>query len=355
MKSCVFARSGVPDRPRPAVRGLRFCVRNFGWIVLAGLLLLASAAGCRSTFPAGWTTNQPPVTRAASWNQQEPAVQREPPSFQEGWSSGFSDGRSGQLPAGVERESAQFEAYIASKRAVAWADWQRGYDRGFAAGLESGQKHAEHNSLFGLPLPNGTHSLVGPPASRRAAVPTADPPLDTRARPSSAASTAAEADPRPLPSGEEVPRSPAAGTAGDRLAAAIRQQTTVPASEIPTSPQDGPEAPDAARVDPTTTPPQPAVVIWEETRLPASSSATSQNEPAQAVANLGAVEPTTLWPGQIAPGQIAPASAGTAPPPSDSHRQADFSVPDHPVISERTVGLRITDGIRGLPLRPRRD
>ncbi|MDP1561056.1 MAG: hypothetical protein Q8M16_06640 [Pirellulaceae bacterium] len=114
--------------------------------LILGLACLPLGAGCRSGSPSDWVGERVAMTHA--WHDQSSQVRGEDASFQEGWRSGFHDGRSQASLPSPEREPAQFEAFMNSKRDEAMSNWRRGYDSGFIAAGNSDTRHHAHAELF---------------------------------------------------------------------------------------------------------------------------------------------------------------------------------------------------------------
>ncbi len=106
-------------------------------------------AGCRAGAPAEWTMERMAMSEA--WYEQSQAHRGQDASFQEGWRSGFAEGRASFSQAWVERDPAQFEAYVWEKREQAQANWREGFDSGFSAARAQKKKHGDHGALFGTP------------------------------------------------------------------------------------------------------------------------------------------------------------------------------------------------------------
>lgn len=129
----------------------RICVwRGVGVFGLGCVL-----AGCRAGAPAEWTMERMAMSEA--WYEQSQAHRGQDASFQEGWRSGFAEGRASFSQAWTERDPAQFEAYVWEKREQAQARWREGFDAGFTAAQAQKKNHSDHGTLFGIPsLAEGT-------------------------------------------------------------------------------------------------------------------------------------------------------------------------------------------------------
>jgi len=106
-------------------------------------------AGCRAGAPAEWTMERMAMSEA--WYEQSQAHRGQDASFQEGWRSGFAEGRASFSQAWTERDPAQFEAYVWEKREQAQANWREGFDSGFSAARAQKKNHSDHGTLFGIP------------------------------------------------------------------------------------------------------------------------------------------------------------------------------------------------------------
>jgi len=126
-------------------------------------------AGCRAGTPAEWTMQRMAMSEA--WYEHARAHQGQDANYQEGWRNGYAEGRSSFSQAWVERDPAQFEAFVWERREQAQASWRQGYDAGFSAAREQNSKHGNHATLFGTPSLVPSHQPADPLAGVSATVP----------------------------------------------------------------------------------------------------------------------------------------------------------------------------------------
>ncbi len=166
--------------------------RKAGSLLLAlGLVCLPLGTGCRSGSPTDWVGER--VAMTAAWQGQSLQVRSEDASFQEGWRNGYQDGRAQATMPESERQPAEFEAFMNSKREEAMTNWRRGYDSGFLAAanpdnrepeqtefvppasepqnqaarqgsVSSSTRDDQHRSLFGIP--GNQNVQLAPPTSQ---------------------------------------------------------------------------------------------------------------------------------------------------------------------------------------------
>lgn len=137
------------------------------WRGVGVLGLGCALAGCRAGAPAEWTMERMAMSEA--WYEQSQAHRGQDASFQEGWRSGFAEGRASFSQAWIERDPAQFEAYVWEKREQSQAKWREGFDSGFSA-ARAQKKHGDHGALFGNPgladapsaAPSGSAAAAAP-------------------------------------------------------------------------------------------------------------------------------------------------------------------------------------------------
>ncbi|MBL8890547.1 MAG: hypothetical protein JNL67_11265 [Planctomycetaceae bacterium] len=125
-----------------------------------GLVCLPIGLGCRSGAPTDWVGQR--VAMTESWQSQNSYVRGEDASFQEGWRRGYLDGQAGVGQISPEREPAQFEAFMHSKREEAVQNWRRGYDAGFTSSFQNNAQHESHAQLF--PAPSSRSSAPADPS-----------------------------------------------------------------------------------------------------------------------------------------------------------------------------------------------
>lgn len=125
-----------------------------------GLICLPVGLGCRSGAPHDWVGQR--VAMSESWNEQSNYLRGEGASFQEGWRRGYQDGQAGAGQVSPEREPAQFEAFMNSKREEAVQDWRRGYDAGFTSAFQNSDQHQSHAQLFPSPAGHPDAALSQP-------------------------------------------------------------------------------------------------------------------------------------------------------------------------------------------------
>lgn len=111
-----------------------------------GLVCLPLSLGCRSGIPQDWVGQRHAISE--SWNAQSNYLRGEDASFQEGWRRGYQDGQASAGEVSAEREPAQFEAFMNSKREEAENNWRRGYDSGFTSAVQKSDLHQSHAQLF---------------------------------------------------------------------------------------------------------------------------------------------------------------------------------------------------------------
>lgn len=197
--------------------------------------------GCRAGAPAEWTMERMAMSQA--WYEQSQTHRGQDANFQEGWRSGFADGRASFSQAWTERDPAQFEAFIWEKREQAQASWREGYDAGFASARSQSEKHSHHASVFGMPSPAANSFAGNQPAGNQ---PAGNHPTESDSNalnsinPSLAAPVVANpATIEPVPSQTWDPGatglgSPAPSTT--RPPAALSRTSPAPATTTPTTP-----------------------------------------------------------------------------------------------------------------------
>jgi hypothetical protein len=154
----------------PAKTSLSGGSRDFrAWGVWGGCALLMLGSGCRSGSPAEWTMYNLAGGQGMTGGQgmfvnSSTGGNGSDPIFQQGWQTGYSDGRASFAAAWVQREAASEANNLASKRAEALERWQAGYHAGFESASKESGRSETHSALFAVepPIPGAAVSTTEP-------------------------------------------------------------------------------------------------------------------------------------------------------------------------------------------------
>lgn len=139
------------------------------WGVWGGCALLMLGSGCRSGSPAEWTMYNLAGGQGMAGGQgifvnSSTGGNDSDPIFQQGWQTGYSDGRASFAAAWVQREATLETNNLASKRTEALERWQAGYDAGFESASKESGRSQTHSALFAVepPIPDAALSTTEP-------------------------------------------------------------------------------------------------------------------------------------------------------------------------------------------------